>query len=565
MYLNKLLLKDFGKFNNKELVLKPGLNVVYATKEGGKTTLRDFVVSMFYGIEDTRDDDDKKKSMVDRKPTDGRGYSGKAYIKKGEKNYLIERSFLKHSRKLNVLDVQSGREEKLKNRNSLYESLIDIDKNTYESMLCMDHSDDEHGKQLADTVNKYVANVISTNTTDINKEKSIDILKHRMKDYDVNDIDKKLEQVDSDISEFKDVDEELEVLRSKIRENDQEFAMETARRKREARKLIQTSKGEKYEDNESLNDELDELAHNSVFLNADLIKDIQVEKPLTDRIWFIILTGIFVIAVITAMVYILPFSEGVRQIFVVCTVLFVIVTIVEGLYAKGIFDGEIQTPSEEEFKRIIYELERKNETYEDVEIDMSFATAFLEKKEEFHKREVELLNKQQTKKELEDEYDALKQKKKSLEREVYAITVAINAVNEISATIQKDNREIFEETIKDIIKNISGNRFTDIKLDNKLRISVNDNGVYKDLLELSNNEIRVVYIAVRICIAKMFNNINMPVIIDNAFDNADRATILNSMKCLNEAGFDQVILLVADQNVLVALETEEMEYNLALI
>ena len=63
-------------------MLKPGLNVVYAAKEGGKTTLRDFVVSMFYGIEDTRDDDDKKKSMVDRKPTDGRGYSVRHTLKR---------------------------------------------------------------------------------------------------------------------------------------------------------------------------------------------------------------------------------------------------------------------------------------------------------------------------------------------------------------------------------------------------------------------------------------------------------------------------------------------------
>ena len=33
MYLNKLLLKNFGKFNNKELVLKPGINVINGKKD----------------------------------------------------------------------------------------------------------------------------------------------------------------------------------------------------------------------------------------------------------------------------------------------------------------------------------------------------------------------------------------------------------------------------------------------------------------------------------------------------------------------------------------------------
>ena len=39
MYLNKLLLKDFGKFNNKEIELKSGVNLIYGPNEAGKTTL----------------------------------------------------------------------------------------------------------------------------------------------------------------------------------------------------------------------------------------------------------------------------------------------------------------------------------------------------------------------------------------------------------------------------------------------------------------------------------------------------------------------------------------------
>ena len=42
MYFSKLLLKDFGKFHNRDINLKPGVNVVYGTRNAGKSTVADF-------------------------------------------------------------------------------------------------------------------------------------------------------------------------------------------------------------------------------------------------------------------------------------------------------------------------------------------------------------------------------------------------------------------------------------------------------------------------------------------------------------------------------------------
>ena len=41
MYINKLFLKEFGKFNNREIKLDSGLNVVYGEPGAGKSTFRD--------------------------------------------------------------------------------------------------------------------------------------------------------------------------------------------------------------------------------------------------------------------------------------------------------------------------------------------------------------------------------------------------------------------------------------------------------------------------------------------------------------------------------------------
>ena len=50
MILNKLLLKSFGKFQNREIVLKEGINVVYGENESGKSTMHTFLRAMFFGL-----------------------------------------------------------------------------------------------------------------------------------------------------------------------------------------------------------------------------------------------------------------------------------------------------------------------------------------------------------------------------------------------------------------------------------------------------------------------------------------------------------------------------------
>lgn len=50
MLIKKLQINNFGKLKNKEITLNSGINVVYGENESGKSTLLDFIVSMFYGI-----------------------------------------------------------------------------------------------------------------------------------------------------------------------------------------------------------------------------------------------------------------------------------------------------------------------------------------------------------------------------------------------------------------------------------------------------------------------------------------------------------------------------------
>lgn len=561
MFLSKLLLKDFGKFNNKEIDLKPGLNLVYGGNEAGKTTVKDFIVGMLYGIDKARGLKARFDDYELRKPLSGRGFSGKAYIKKDDKSYFVERSFLRHNRRVTAMDVATGRELDLRNTNTLQGTLFDLDKNTYENTLCIGEHGAAPGKELASEMSNYLSNLATTGSADIDKDRAINRLKNQKKKYDTRPYKEKVDIVSDELLEFTKVDDELKEIRGKIADVEQEFAMETARRKREARKLIETEKGTTYQENEELNESMDELAKRAVFLDADLIKDYKKELPLTDRVWFILLTGLFVVAVIAAMVYILPFESSVRQLFIICTILFVIVTIVEGMYSKGMLNGEIYTPTEEDFKKMVYELERKQETYEEVEIDMSFAKEFADKKAELMVIEKQILDRKEKKRQLEEELSLANAKIAELDRECHIINLAINTINQVSAEIHGDLGFLINDNISDIVSKITDGKYKDVRMDDKMHIMVKDADSYVGIEYLSAGTIEQIYLAVRLSVARLLCRDKMPLIIDDIFTAYDETRLVNTLDCLKTIDTDQIILLTSNPHIGDMLDDLDMDYN----
>lgn len=568
MYFNKLLLKNFGKFNNREIELKPGLNLIYGENEAGKTTVKEFIVGMLYGIDKSRGLGARLDNYELRKPLDGRGYSGKAYIHYNGRNHLIERSFLRHNRKTTVMDIQSGREVRLKDKNSLHGTMFELDKNTYVNTLCIGEHGAAPGKELADKLGNYLGNLSTTGSADIDKTIAIEHLKEERRKHDVKPVTNQLDDISEQLEQYVDVDDKIKDVRNQIGELEQEFAMEVARRKREARRIIETEKKLKFEEeDETESGEAGEAQEEKqkdderIFLNPELIQDYKPEKKLTDRLWFIILTGLFVVAVIAVMVYILPFEKGVRQLFIVCTVLFVVVTIVEGLHAKGVFDDEMSTPSEEEFRRMIYQLERKTESHEDVEIDMSFAGEYADKKAALRVVEKELLDRKVRKQELEEEFVVLSKKRDTIEREVHAINLAINTINKMSAEIHGDLGYLINDNISDIVSKITDGKYSDVYLDENLHVMVRDGDGFVGIEYLSAGTMEQIYLAVRLSVARLLCRDKMPLIIDDIFANYDEPRLINTLDCLKTIDTEQIILMTSNPHIGDMLDDLDMDYN----
>ena len=54
MQINELLLKNFGKFHDRQINLEEGINLIHGENESGKSTIHTFIKGMLFGIERRR-------------------------------------------------------------------------------------------------------------------------------------------------------------------------------------------------------------------------------------------------------------------------------------------------------------------------------------------------------------------------------------------------------------------------------------------------------------------------------------------------------------------------------
>ena len=109
MILRDLKLIGFGKFDNKSLQLKEGINIIYGENETGKTTIHSFIDGMFYGflkpyVKSTIYLEEHKKYI----PWNSNRYAGVIRFTINEVDYRIERTFTRNKEETKVLIENTG-------------------------------------------------------------------------------------------------------------------------------------------------------------------------------------------------------------------------------------------------------------------------------------------------------------------------------------------------------------------------------------------------------------------------------------------------------------------------
>lgn len=111
MILRQLNLIGFGRFENKTLNLKKGINLIYGENEMGKSTIHSFIDGMFYGflkpnVRSALYTEEHNKYD----PWNSNRYGGILIFENDEKHYRIERDFRKGKESTKVLEEGMGTE-----------------------------------------------------------------------------------------------------------------------------------------------------------------------------------------------------------------------------------------------------------------------------------------------------------------------------------------------------------------------------------------------------------------------------------------------------------------------
>ena len=109
MQINELLLKNFGKFHDRQINLEEGINLIHGENESGKSTIHTFIKGMLFGIERGRGRAAQNDTFSIYEPWDNPNYySGTLKFASGGKHFRIERNFDKYSKKAELVCIEDG-------------------------------------------------------------------------------------------------------------------------------------------------------------------------------------------------------------------------------------------------------------------------------------------------------------------------------------------------------------------------------------------------------------------------------------------------------------------------
>lgn len=233
MILKELRLSHFGKFQDKEVSLKPGLNIIYGKNEAGKSTMHSFIRGMLFGIERQRGRATKDDMYIKYLPWKSNGlYDGSMDLIAGNKEFRIIRNFQKTNREIKILDLTTGKEIPLVHKD-IADIIPGLTESLYRNTVSIEQLHTGTDDELAKEVRNYMANLSISKTNEVDVSRALKHLNARRKEIqgklnvlDTKYLSNQLEQKKDQLNQVDDLNEELlhmESLEKELREKKEIF------------------------------------------------------------------------------------------------------------------------------------------------------------------------------------------------------------------------------------------------------------------------------------------------------------------------------------------------------
>ena len=241
MKIKNIKVNAYGNIENKDINLEEGINVIHGANESGKSTLLNYIISIFYGI--SRNKDGKALSDYEKyKPWNSNEFSGRISYKleNGEK-YEIFRDFNKKNPKIyndKLEDISDRFETDKKDGSKFFIEQTGIDKQMYLSTVVSTQEEVRLDEKNQNMLIQKIANLAGTGEDNVSYKKALIKLQEKIRDEigtnktsqkPINIIEKEIVEINNKIVETEkyrnrkyEIDVEKEQILSELKELEQQ-------------------------------------------------------------------------------------------------------------------------------------------------------------------------------------------------------------------------------------------------------------------------------------------------------------------------------------------------------
>lgn len=602
MQINKININNYGNLSNKEINLDNKINIIYGKNEAGKSTLLNFIESMFFGA-----NKNKGKKLIpdfDRyNPWNNGEYSGTIdyQLENGEEFHIYRDFKKKNPQILNKLGKDISQEFNIdkKNGNQFFTEQTGMDRSLIDSTIITEQNQVELDEGTQNQLLQKIANLSESGEEELSYKKIMDKLNkillnevgtERSQLKPLNITISKIDDYQNKIQDIKQYENERFEITQEIADIQEEINKESENRNiyDEVKKIIDNDKieqekiDEKYktvkENKAKMEQYKEELDKTENEKNAERKKHIKIR----------ILANVILSIIAISLVF-LP-----RNIILVAIpILIVLFIIINMKHSKNenntselknkleflqnttnSVENEIKTMQDELYKKDEAEKNRIIDQCNNEDISSLFSSKIDEvisentrrvEQNEIKKHKLEIDKQEIEKKfeklaEYEENLEIEKRRLEELEHKQKIIKETMEILNKSYEDMKENVAPKFNKNLSKNIEVFSNEKYKEITITDKIFVKL-DNGENVPIEKLSTGTIEQIYLAFRLSVIEEISKEKMPIVLDEAFAYYDDERLLQTLKFLDIIN-NQIIILTCTKREKSLLDKAQIRYNL---
>lgn len=613
MKIDNFKINNYGKIENREVILTNGINLIKGYNEAGKSTILSFLNSMLYGIDKTKKGNiseyDKYLPWLSTNFSGSMEYS----LDNGQKYYVF-RDFKK---KIPVVLDQNRNDITLNFKQSrkgidFLEEQIGVDRKTFENTSISYQKlvvlDDKNKAEMAGRL----ANLVSTGEENFSYEELIKKLNNkqleeigssRTKKRPINNIEERILKLEKEKMEVLNVKDKKEKMNEEREETQKQFAtigyikqmineIKENFLKKEAEKKIYSDiynriEKKKEEIEEKKKERIDVITKEKVF---DRIKWIYLILTLIAiPVAYFYIYSLIVYVLVLSVIYIFARNNRDKRMEELEERNRAVEKELNILRKDIIQDERVIQKEKKEFEERFENLKNEmyfkyknyvNRDYLDRILNKDIEGVFKEASEIEKEYETTMYRLSQINAErnvvestsgklteIVEELEELKQEREKLLNYNDTIEIAKEVLKESYDELKNNVGPEFDKKLSYIVEKITNDKYNDVYIDNEHNIKIKtEHGEYVNLERFSTGTIEQVNLALRLAYIDTISKEKLPIILDEAFAFYDDERLANIMKFLNKEYEDrQVIIFTCSNREKKIIDEENIPVNIVLI